>query len=128
MTSLITAPDRWCRAAGRVRATPHPGETARGVVSGAAGCGVGGGRAAGVRHGGSSSQVAASAERIEEVLSRLTACQREVITRHLRGMTQREIAAELGQPLSTVKSAEARAKLNLRRELAELLDRCPRLG
>jgi RNA polymerase sigma factor (sigma-70 family) len=72
--------------------------------------------------------VAASAERIEEVLSRLTACQREVITRHLRGMTQREIAAELGQPLSTVKSAEARAKLNLRRELAELLDRCPRLG
>ena len=72
-------------------------------------------------------QVAAFAARIGEVLARLTPLQREVITRRrLRGMTQREIAAELGRPLSSVKGAEARAKLALRRELADLLDQRPR--
>lgn len=63
------------------------------------------------------------ATRFSEALSGLAPLQREVMTRRLhdRDLTARQIAAELGRTLHSVKGAELNGRRNLRRALGDLV-------
>lgn len=65
----------------------------------------------------------ALAARFEQALAGLTPLQRAVMTRRLqdRDLTARQIAAELGRTLDSVKGAEQAGRHNLRRALADLV-------